>query len=457
MISVTVVLLLIIGAINILNYQSIISNADERLDALERNDGEFPEFRPPSDGVHTQIDNIFNYPEAKYENLFFTLEYGSDGGVTIDTEHNQTVDDTEAKAIAEKVLPLKRSRGFYGDIGTTRMYRYLRSETEEGERLIFLDCTISIENYYRFLGLSLAISAASLLAILAMMMLFAAKIISPIAESYEKQKQFITNAGHDIKTPITIIDADREILEMDIGESEWLEDIKRQTKRLTKLTNDLIYLSRMEEGTDLKELSSFSISEVCLEEADSFSAVAMKKELTINTDIEEGVEINGSEEDVRKLLAILFDNAIKYAKEGTEIGARLAKHGRVATLTISNVAENMTEEQTRKMFDRFYRSDKARSSSGGFGIGLATAQAIVLSHNGKISAELSKDKVLSISASFPIQFGSFKLITNFVDKTPKNANNSLQKTSVSEEKPEAEISYAETKNDDSTSQEGEEK
>ena len=157
-----------------------------------------------------------------------------------------------------------------------------------------------------------------------MMMLFAAKIISPIAESYEKQKQFITNAGHDIKTPITIIDADREILEMDIGESEWLEDIKRQTKRLTKLTNDLIYLSRMEEGTDLKELSSFSISEVCLEEADSFSAVAMKKELTIKTDIEEGVEINGSEEDVRKLLAILFDNAIKYAKEGTEIGARVA-------------------------------------------------------------------------------------------------------------------------------------
>jgi K+-sensing histidine kinase KdpD len=213
----------------------------------------------------------------------------------------------------------------------------------------------------------------------------------------------------------------------------------------------------MEEGTDLKELSSFSISEVCLEEADSFSAVAMKNGLTIKTEIEEGVEINGSEEDVRKLLAILFDNAIKYAKEDTEIGARIAKHGRVATLTISNVAENMTEEQTKKMFDRFYRSDKARSSSGGFGIGLATAQAIVLSHNGRISAELSKDKVLSISASFPIQFGSFKLITNFVDKTPKNANNDLQKNSVSEEISEVKIYGAKTKNDDNTSLEGEKK
>ena len=349
MISATVVLLLIIGAINVLNYQSIVSDADEKLTALEKNDGEFPEFKP-SGGVHTQIDNIFNYPEARYETLFFTVE-DENGSFTVNTEYNKTVDRDEAIDITRKVIPLKKDKGFYGVIGTTRMYRFLVSETDAGTRFIFLDCTISIENYYRFLALSLAISAASLLMIFIMMMVFATKIISPIAESYEKQKQFITNAGHDIKTPITIIDADREILEMDIGKSEWLEDIRKQTKRLTKLTNDLIYLSRMEEGTDVKELSSFSISNVCLEEADSFSAVAVTKELEIKTDIEDGVEINGSEEDVRKLLAILFDNAIKYAKPGTEIGAKMAKHGRMATVTISNVAENMTEEQTKKMFD----------------------------------------------------------------------------------------------------------
>lgn len=431
MISVTVVLLFIIGAINILNYQSIKNDADERLDVLDKNDGKFPEFKP-SDGVHTQIDNIFNYPEARYENLFFTLVY-NDGNYEVNTEYNATIDNNEAVTIAQKVLPLKKERGFYGVLGTTRMYRYLISESDEGTRLIFLDCTISIENYYRFLGLSLAISAASLLTIFIMMMVFAAKIISPIAESYEKQKRFITNAGHDIKTPITIIDADREILEMDIGESEWLDDIKKQTKRLTKLTNDLIYLSRMEEGTDIKELSTFSISTVCMEEADSFSAVAVKKELEIKTDIEDDIDINGSEEDVRKLLAILLDNAIKYAKEGTEIGVKMTKHGRFATVTISNVAENMTEAQTKRMFERFFRADGARSSDGGFGIGLATAQAIVNSHNGKISAELSSDKVLSISASFPTQYGSFKLITNFGEKIPKNDNTSLQKQEISEE------------------------
>ena len=284
-------------------------------------------------------------------------------------------------------------------------------------------------------------------------MIFAQNIIAPMAESYEKQKRFITDAGHDIKTPITIIDADREILEMDIGENEWLDDIKKQTKRLTKLTNDLIYLSRMEEGTDIKELSSFSLSEVCREEAESFSAVAKKRELEISGDIEESIDINGSEEDVRKLLAILFDNAIKYAKEGTDIGINVRKHGRLATVTISNVAENMTEDHCKRMFDRFYRADSSRGSGGGFGIGLAMAQAIVLSHNGKIGAELSDDKVLSISATFPVQYGSFKLITNFVDKKPKDANNSLQnedifdKSEMPEEMNENEISTEFDKNE----------
>lgn len=429
MISVTVVLLLIIGAINILNYQSIIADVDERLDVLNENDGDFPDFKP-SGGVHTQIDNIFNYPEAKYENIFFSLIY-EDGEFTVDNRHNTSVSISEATDIAKKIILLNKDRGFYGIVGTTRVYRYLISDTEDGRRFIFLDCTISIENYYRFLGLSLAISAASLLAIFIMMVIFAAKIISPIAESYEKQKRFITNAGHDIKTPITIIDADREILEMDIGENEWLDDIRKQTKRLTRLTNDLIYLSRMEEGTDIKELSTFSISNVFIEEADSFSAVAVKRELEIVTDVEENIDINGSEEDVRKLLAILFDNAIKYGKPGTNISAKMRRHGRIATVTISNVAENMTEEQTKKMFDRFFRADRARGSDGGFGIGLATAQAIVHSHNGKISADLSPDKILSISASFPTQFGSFRLITNLGDKTPKNVNNNSQNDDVS--------------------------
>ncbi len=428
MISVTVVLLLIIGIINVLNYQSIISDADERLNVLNENDGDFPDFKP-SGGVHTQIDNIFNYPEAKYETIFFSLLYENESFV-IDSRHNISITADEAVAMAEKIIPLGKDRGFYGVIGTTRMYRYLISDTEDGRRFIFLDCTISIENYYRFLALSLAISVASLLAIFIMMVIFAAKIISPIAESYEKQKRFITNAGHDIKTPITIIDADREILEMDIGENEWLEDIRKQTKRLTRLTNDLIYLSRMEEGTDIKELSTFSISNVCIEEADSFSAVAVKRELEIVTDIEENIDINGSEEDVRKLLAILFDNAIKYGKPGTKISAKMRRHGRIATVTISNVAENMTEDQTKKMFDRFFRADRARGSDGGFGIGLATAQAIVNSHNGKISADLSSDKILSISASFPTQFGSFRLTTNFGDKSTRNVNNNFQNATI---------------------------
>lgn len=433
MLSVTAVLAVIICAINVINYQSIVSDADEKLSVLNEHNGDFPEFLP-SGGVHTKIDDVFNYPEAKYENFFFTMIYKDGEFFDVDTEYCEMINRDEAINIANHTLHFTTKKGFFGDFGTTRIYRYLISENEEGTRMTFLDCTVSIENYYRFFALSIATAAGSLLLIFVMMLIFATRIISPISESYEKQKQFITNAGHDIKTPITVIDADREILEMEIGESEWLDDIKKQTKRLAKLTSDLIYLSRMEEGTEIRELSTFSISGVCADEADSFSALAMRKNLRIVTDIEDDLEINGSEGDVRKLLSILLDNAIKYAKEGTEITVKTVRHSRYATVIISNVAENMTEEQTKRMFDRFYRADGSRSSEGGFGIGLATAQAIVLSHEGKISADLSHSGILSISASFPIKYGSFSLSTGFVEKIVKNANNTLQNARIFKDK-----------------------
>ena len=428
MISCTVVLLLIIGVINVVNYHSIVSDSDEILKILDDNNGEFPKDLT-SDSLHNQIDGILGSPEAPYETRFFTMIYNGTGFESVDTENISAVDDEKAVLLGEQVIIFKKQSGFIYHLNG--VYRYYKGTNDGVMRITFLDCTRTMQNYYTFLALSIAISVASLLAICIMMIIFATKIISPIAESYEKQKQFITDAGHDIKTPITIIDADREILEMDIGENEWLDDIRRQTKRLTKLTNDLIYLSRMEEGTDLKELSSFSISTICHEEADSFSAVAMKRGLEIVTDIEDKIDINGSEEDVRRLLSILFDNAIKYAKENSTIGIKTVKHGRYATVTISNVAENMTEEQTKRMFDRFYRADSSRASSGGFGIGLAMAQAIVASHNGRIYADLDDDKVLRISASFPTQYGSFRLITNLGEKSPKNVNNSSQNKDTS--------------------------
>ncbi len=430
MISVTVVLIFIIGAINILNYQSITRDLDDVLTSIHNNNGQIPEEKDnDTTGQYRPIEGFPASVEQPYRDRYLSMICESDGSFVI-TNNPLNMHPEKAYELGGKLVHKDNSSGSYISYG---YYRYYvgTGQRENGDvykRVTLIDSSITMGNYYTFFALSIAVSVVSLLIIFVMMMIFATKIIAPIAESYEKQKRFITDAGHDIKTPITIIDADREILEMDIGDNEWLEDIKKQTKRLTKLTNDLIYLSRMEEGTDIKELSSFSISDVCLEEADSFSAVAKTKDLEIKHNIEKSIDINGSEGDVRKLLAILFDNAVKYAKPGSEITIETKKQGRMAVVTISNVAENLTEEQSKKMFDRFYRTDNARGSEGGFGIGLAMAQAITLSHNGKISAELSEDHVLSISASFPIQYGSFKLITNFVDKTSKNANLSSQNT-----------------------------
>ena len=196
--------------------------------------------------------------------------------------------------------------------------------------------------------------------------------------------------SHDIKTPITIIDADAELLEMEVGENEWLSDIKKQTSRLASLTSDLIYLSRTEERENMPHID-FPFSDLTEEVILSFYAPAKTKNIVINQTISPAIFYCGEEESIRKLVTILMDNAIKYSPEGEEIIVSLRKQGRSIILKISNKAENLSDESIDHMFDRFYRSDPARSSSGGFGIGLSVANAIVTSHRGRISAQKHGD------------------------------------------------------------------
>ena len=225
-------------------------------------------------------------------------------------------------------------------------------------------------------------------------------MVKPISDSYEKQRQFITNAGHDLKTPITVIDADTELAELELGQCEWLDDIRKQTRRLARLTGDLIYLSRMDEQP-LLERAEIDFSALICEEADSFSAVAVSRQKDVVTKIAEGVSVFGNATELRKLVDLLIDNAVKYSTEEV-IGVTLERVGKHARLAVTNAAEGMTDEVASRMFDRFYRGDGARSSHGGFGIGLSIASAIVAAHKGRIAAATSGG-MLTITVMLPIQ------------------------------------------------------
>ena len=209
-----------------------------------------------------------------------------------------------------------------------------------------------------------------------------------MAESYEKQKQFITDAGHEIKTPLAIIKADADVLEMDYEDNEWVKDIQHQTERLTSLTNDLVSLARMEEGKSAVTFSEFPLSETVEEECSAYLMLAQSGGKQILSEIQPALFLNGDEKAIRRLVNIFLDNAMKYSPENSEIKVSLKKTGKQIRFSVLNqTKEPVNRDNLDRMFDRFYRMDASRNSeTGGHGIGLSMAKAITEAHGGKISA-----------------------------------------------------------------------
>ena len=289
---------------------------------------------------------------------------------------------------ASKVWNKKSEEGFQDN------YRYRMYSSNGNVRIIFLDCRRQLNNFHNFLLTTFSVSGVGLLSVFILMLGLSARIVKPFSDNYEKQKRFITDAGHELKTPLTIIDADAEILEMDFGENEWLQDIQAQTSRLADLTNALVMLSRMEEGVN----RDTKIEEVC----HTFQAPAKVCQINLDSKIEPLISMNGDEKAIRGLITILLDNAVKYTNENGTISLTLEKKKNRIYLSVFNTTESISNEQISHLFDRFYRTDASRNSqTGGYGLGLSIAAATVESHHGKISAETKDEKSLKITVVFP--------------------------------------------------------
>ncbi len=207
--------------------------------------------------------------------------------------------------------------------------------------------------------------------------------------------------AHELKTPLTIISADTQVLEMDLGENEWLTDIRSQTSRLADLTNNLVYLARMEEQLQM-EWSEFDLSQVAQEVVEDFRAPAIQKGERLTAEIVPGLTMKGEEKTIRRLLTIFLDNAVKYTGEGGEIRLTAEKWHSQLRLQVCNTTEHMDKAALPHLFDRFYRTDQSRNSqTGGYGLGLSIAAAIVKSHGGKITASTEDEKSLLITVTFP--------------------------------------------------------
>ena len=411
MVSLALVLTVILGGVNLMGYSRVVADADAVLTVLGDNDGMFPKNHAqeaPPEGENAPGEppggkrDLFGprgmSPETPYESRFFSVLLGEDGQVLqTDTGQIAAVDAEDAAAYARSVARSGSRSGFWGD------YRYLLCEDELGSRVIFLDCGRSLSAVRSTLLTSVVLAAAGLLAVLALLLVLSSRIVRPVAESYEKQKRFITDAGHELKTPMTIISADADLAEMECGENQWLSDIRRQAQRLTGLTNDLIYLSRMEEEQPRLPCIEFPVSDVVEEMGQSFLAVAKSQDKTLDIRVQPMLSWAGDEKAARQLVSILLDNALKYSPAGGQLALRLEKQGRGLLLSVSNTVDKpMEREALPRLFDRFYRADQSRNSqTGGYGLGLSIARSIVLAHRGKIRAESPDGRTLSVVVTLP--------------------------------------------------------
>lgn len=379
--SVFLVLLCIVCAINLVNYHGVLQNADLRLDILEENGGEFPkeDFEPHG----KKTGDPFLSPEAPFDTRYFTVLLSEKGSVIqVNTGRIAAVSKQAAADYAGSLFEKGDAEGFWG------RYKYRAVQQNDGMVMyIFLDCGRELDSFYRFLWVSLGISLAGLLLVFVLVLFFSRLAIKPVAESYEKQRQFITDASHELKTPLTIINANAEVLEMEQGRGPWTDSIKKQTRRLSDLTEKLVYLSRMEEGGSALRMTEFSLSEAVSEAAEPYLVVAESRGKTLKLEIAQGISYRGSPEAIQKLVGILLDNAVRYSSPDGQIRLELSMAGKNRELSLWNPVENIQKGQLNMLFDRFFRQDASRNSqTGGHGIGLAVAKAIVQAHKGRITA-----------------------------------------------------------------------
>lgn len=398
--AVTVVLTLIIAGINIVNYSHVCKMADARLDYILAGKGgidweEEPRTDPGNGGdantgmvadgdrAGARVGHFEGMTaESPFDTRYFTVTLVEGRVVDVNTARIAAVGAKRAARIATELDSKGLTSGFSGN------YRYTIAAQGEKTTYVFVDCSRELSSFHSFLSASVAISCIGWLAVLAIVTVASGAVIRPMVESYSKQKRFITDASHEIKTPLAVIDAANEVQEIESGESEWTQSIHEQVARLTALTERLVFLARMDEGSAGFTMATIDLSEAVDKAAAPFESVAVSRGKRLSTSIASSVRAHADAAAVAQVVELLLDNATRYASEDSviELNLRAVSRGAgkgSAELVVSNAVDSLPEGDLDRLFDRFYRADVSRSSkTGGSGVGLSVVRAIAEAHGG---------------------------------------------------------------------------
>lgn len=391
--SVAVVIIIMASTLNIINYYKMGQRVDDSLYEASKSSALVTLFNDDgedmiiSKNVASKAPNNNGFSVAKIdENQKVVRSYRDD--VLIENKDKLQNLVTEA---------LKKSKTS-GYVGT---YRFLKVKNDAGNLVLLLNNERDLDSFQAFMRNSVIMSLIVILSVFILVVLISKKVIAPIQQSYQKQKQFITDASHELKTPLAIIRSNTDVLELENGESKWTKNIQNQVDRLTSLVNSLVVFSRMEEK-DTVEKTKFDLSTSLQSRIEDFEELASFQKKHFVADIDKNIYYRGEQQAIDQLMDILLENAIKYASKETYIDVSLKKNRKQAIMKISNKA-NVKKGDLSKVFDRFYRLDESRNSTiKGYGIGLSMAKLIAEKHKEVIKAYAPEDGIFRIEMRFTI-------------------------------------------------------
>lgn len=383
------VMVILIGLINGINLIQMSNRIEKTIEILAENEGKFP--RMDKEMPFRRMKPPFEFEmtaETPFETRYFIVKMNENNMIyQIDTSHIAAVSSEQALEYANLILRDGKDSGF-ADI-----YKFQMVAQPMGSYLIFLDCSSKIQVARNFLIISCMVGVVTLCMVFVLITILSKRVIRPFIENSNRQKLFITDAGHEIKTPLAIISANVDVLEISNGKNEWIASIRNQITRLDQLVKSLLTLSKMEEEEIKLSFTEFNFSELIARVTASFEPVAETKGRLLRTDIAPNIIYYGDENSMEQLISTLLDNGIKYSNDAGELRISLKSHKNSLKLEAYNTTEDLDVTNLERLFDRFYRSDSSRTrETGGTGIGLSIAKSIVEAHHGKINVRSEDGK-----------------------------------------------------------------
>lgn len=380
-IAITIIMLLI----NILSQTQENQQIRQILESITASDGR-------------SLRSLSGAPGNGATSMMFTFYLKTDWfGEVTEISHNAeaNIDAALLTEKAQNVLDTGKNFGYYGN------YAFMITDKVYGKMICLTDASNVLQHNHNLVLTTIIIGASSVLLFFLLAVALSFWLVRPVRETFDKQKLFISNASHELKTPIAVISANADVLEAEIGENKWLSYIKNDSVRMSELVNELLTLARLDDKTDISATKTeFNLSDAVLQTALPFESRMFEMGKKYEVNVQPDIIYNGDESAVKHIVSILIDNAVKYSDEKGEIRVSLFTRQNKKIIEVFNTGKGIPSDKLEKVFERFYREDEARNSkSGGYGLGLSIAREIAHKHGGTLTASGEYEKWVCFTAT----------------------------------------------------------